>query len=772
MGFLRNKRYYFRVFFSIMAIFVLFTSLLVTGIYYNMRNYVASMENKKSELILSQMKYNLEYINDMIRDICISAYLSTDTKVLMYLEGDETYNEMSLINRINALRVRSNSLIHSIHVYNNNKKVLYSTFHSFKADDEECMNIINNTHPLPILKPVMRNFHDKLTGESTPVLSYFMYDLIDSNNVMDGGIVVNVDVKWLMNSVVELNEISSADEKIYVYSLRDHSFLDSGKEADQAQNEMQLIKNELDGLAGNFQTSAGLVPSFDIDINGSKYFVSYVAINNTDWILIKVQPGLTLKEYFNKIYISIITIAGIALLLGTLAYYAISRRLYKPVLNIMNMLPADGKTSSKDEFEIIHNTFEQYAQELDMLKSKYSSYSDIAKSFFLRSLLLDSPSVKAEDISNAGDEYNLKIDVTKPISICLVRINGYKNLANENILEDAKLAKFAVQNITAELCGRRFPCETIDMEGDYFVLIQNSGSLSQTELASLFREIQSTCLSKLNISLSITISKTVQNYSLLTDLYNKTVYNSNYRVILGSHSIIYDEYIDSLRLSNDTRKVFRLQDKLMANLNEPMDIIHKNINAVFAALKELEYYSIVFSVVRMQKIILEVINNINGKNTDSVIELPYFINYNTLESSSLDEIKEELISILSEIKSKDLPGAKYSNTSSIALSVKSMIDREYSDVDLNASKISDILNISSSRLSSIFNRYMNMTIPEYLNNVRLMRAVELLKNSDHSISTIMQMVGINNESYFYRLFKTKYKMTPREYAASLDITDK
>ncbi|WP_436234474.1 AraC family transcriptional regulator [Paenibacillus sp. LjRoot153] len=29
----------------------------------------------------------------------------------------------------------------------------------------------------------------------------------------------------------------------------------------------------------------------------------------------------------------------------------------------------------------------------------------------------------------------------------------------------------------------------------------------------------------------------------------------------------------------------------------------------------------------------------------------------------------------------------------------------------------------------------------------------------------MQSVGVENESYFYKLFKTKFGMTPREYMA-------
>ncbi len=40
-----------------------------------------------------------------------------------------------------------------------------------------------------------------------------------------------------------------------------------------------------------------------------------------------------------------------------------------------------------------------------------------------------------------------------------------------------------------------------------------------------------------------------------------------------------------------------------------------------------------------------------------------------------------------------------------------------------------------------------------------------MENSKLSIQDIMRRVGIENESYFYKLFKAKHGMTPREYIA-------
>ena len=62
-----------------------------------------------------------------------------------------------------------------------------------------------------------------------------------------------------------------------------------------------------------------------------------------------------------------------------------------------------------------------------------------------------------------------------------------------------------------------------------------------------------------------------------------------------------------------------------------------------------------------------------------------------------------------------------------------------------------------------FKKHMNMTCVEYLNNLRLEKAVELLEDENASILDVSLSVGFRNLSYFHRAFKKKYHMTPGEF---------
>lgn len=66
-----------------------------------------------------------------------------------------------------------------------------------------------------------------------------------------------------------------------------------------------------------------------------------------------------------------------------------------------------------------------------------------------------------------------------------------------------------------------------------------------------------------------------------------------------------------------------------------------------------------------------------------------------------------------------------------------------------------------------FKKHINMTCVEYINNLRLEKAVEMFEQGNTSILDVSLSVGFHNLSYFHKVFKRRYHMTPKEFLRSL-----
>ncbi len=70
---------------------------------------------------------------------------------------------------------------------------------------------------------------------------------------------------------------------------------------------------------------------------------------------------------------------------------------------------------------------------------------------------------------------------------------------------------------------------------------------------------------------------------------------------------------------------------------------------------------------------------------------------------------------------------------------------------------------SASVLSKIIKQSTGQTFQELLQHTRFKKAKELLAETDMVIDDIVAAVGYENQSYFYRQFKERYGVTPRQY---------
>lgn len=94
--------------------------------------------------------------------------------------------------------------------------------------------------------------------------------------------------------------------------------------------------------------------------------------------------------------------------------------------------------------------------------------------------------------------------------------------------------------------------------------------------------------------------------------------------------------------------------------------------------------------------------------------------------------------------------------------VKRYITDHYAEL-CSAENIANEVNLSPNYLRRKFKEATGQTILEYLTEVRLNKAAELLKTSTLKVKEISVRVGYENISYFTQLFSKEFGVTPNEY---------
>lgn len=88
--------------------------------------------------------------------------------------------------------------------------------------------------------------------------------------------------------------------------------------------------------------------------------------------------------------------------------------------------------------------------------------------------------------------------------------------------------------------------------------------------------------------------------------------------------------------------------------------------------------------------------------------------------------------------------------------------RENITLPLLAKKVHVVPNY----LSRVFNQDMGMSIPVYLNRVRIENAARLLQDDGLRIADVAYQMGFSDPHHFTRIFKKQYRMTPTDYRES------
>ncbi|MFA7129522.1 MAG: helix-turn-helix transcriptional regulator, partial [Sphaerochaeta sp.] len=94
---------------------------------------------------------------------------------------------------------------------------------------------------------------------------------------------------------------------------------------------------------------------------------------------------------------------------------------------------------------------------------------------------------------------------------------------------------------------------------------------------------------------------------------------------------------------------------------------------------------------------------------------------------------------------------------------KTLIAKHFTEVGFGLDQICEMIGVSTSYFSSTFKREMGISFVQYLTNMRMTRAKELLVKTEGKTYEIAQAIGFSEPNYFSFCFKRHEGISPSQY---------
>ncbi len=100
--------------------------------------------------------------------------------------------------------------------------------------------------------------------------------------------------------------------------------------------------------------------------------------------------------------------------------------------------------------------------------------------------------------------------------------------------------------------------------------------------------------------------------------------------------------------------------------------------------------------------------------------------------------------------------------------VKRAADLVHADLSQNYSVdfLAKEVGTNVNKLQEGFKYMFNLTVNKYIQQAKLETAKELLTTTEYNISQVVDLIGLNNRSYFSKIFKERYGVKPKYFLKS------
>ncbi len=509
--------------------------------------------------------------------------------------------------------------------------------------------------------------------------------------------------------------------------------------------------------------------SFLYEWNDKTYAVTYgyFARIMDSWLYVSASPITNITAPVVFISKVILTVSLSALFLAVLLAWLASNRMYSPVKRLMmDLLPSASLIggSREDEFTLIERQWQHLNRESRELNAKLVEQLPHVKESFLHQLLQGYLyAYTEEDLRSRMERYKWQVR-GKQFVVLYVQLTGIASMEGKFKFGDEGLVTFASVNMIEELADSYFEqSSTINFHdlGSGVLLILPEGEPCAETIKSFSEELARTVNRLLNMVVTVAISRATTRVSDIPLAFEGVKHAASFRKFDNDNQIIEMEQLD-FEDSSEPQYPFTLEREFLQALRTGQEADANALLIEFQkalSVKEAK-------AIDVQQGMLHLLGSVQHAILVSGIQPNrLFKGANLYEQ--LSQIKEPA-GVREWFQMKVIAPFMKELTSRTDGQVKRLIEQAMIYMqqnymrDISLDNCADHIGTNPFFLSKSFKQVTGKNFIDYLTELRMEKAKELLRESEMKINTVAEQVGYRH-SYFNRIFKKLEGMTPTRY---------
>jgi AraC-like DNA-binding protein len=193
-----------------------------------------------------------------------------------------------------------------------------------------------------------------------------------------------------------------------------------------------------------------------------------------------------------------------------------------------------------------------------------------------------------------------------------------------------------------------------------------------------------------------------------------------------------------------------------------MVFLQFTLDVVGSQLLSLHEFKYVAKALALSERGIQIMGQTLNEVSEIMLQLPYLKSFERMLHffKLMDIIGRSETNV--QLASKEYLKMRFTTTNKRIAAIHQYLMNNYRE-EVNLKKLASLVNMAEGSLCRFFKMHMDMTVFEYLNQIKIEFACKLLMDHDLSITEVCLDSGFNNLSHFNKQFKKTTGLPPSEY---------